>query len=404
MPRYEYEAVDDVGKAVRGSLLAVDESALRETLAGMMLHLVKATERSGGIDIPIFRKKVKRVDVIQFTFHLKVLVGAGVPIVGALGDLGEQTENEVLKEVVQDIRRNLQSGARLSDAFGLHPAVFPELYVAVIRAGESSGNLDGSLADLVRFLTWQEELAGQVRAATYYPISVLSAVGVLIFVLFSFVFPKFLAIFATAPGFELPLPTKITIGVSEFFRDKGLYLVGAIAALFFGMKTWRKTEQGRLTTDGWTLAIPLFGDLIRAIEVSQFCHFLASLFRSGVEMTHSLVIVERVVTNRRLAGAIRSAREELIAGGSLSAALRHTGEFPPLVLRMISAGEGTGKLDETLETVSEYYDREVPQILKKTFTVLEPIIILVLAVVVLGASLSFFLALYKMMGTMQVTG
>ena len=404
MPRFEYQAVDDYGRRVRGALLAHDESALRDSLSGAFLHLLSAEERSAGAAAtPLFRKKVKKAELIQFTFLLRTLVGAGVPLVTALDDLGQQTEDPVLKEVVQDVRCNIQSGASLSDAFALHPSVFPDLYVSVIRAGEASGNLEAAVADLVKFLTWEEELSGQIRQATFYPATVLTAVAGLIFVLFSFVFPRFLKVFQ-ASRVVLPLPTRVVIAISEFFRDRGFLVLAALAAVALGFHFYRSTEAGRLRTDGWKLKIPVVGELLRALEVSQFCHFLASLFRAGVEMTLSLSIVERVVGNRVIAGAVRHAREELLAGGSLSTSLRQSGEFPPIVLRMISVGESTGHLDETLENVAQYYDRAIPRVIKKTFAVLEPLVTLTLGVVVLGAALSFFLALYKMVGSMGATG
>ncbi|HEY3488685.1 MAG TPA: type II secretion system F family protein [Candidatus Deferrimicrobiaceae bacterium] len=400
MPRYAYEAVDDYGKRVQGALMAADENALRNALAGMSLYLVKATERAGGGASSLFRKKIKRDDLIQFTFHFKTLIGAGIPLVSALGDLAEQTENPELRDVLQDIRRNLQSGATLSDSFALHPNVFPEIFGNILRAGETTGNLDSVLDDLTKFLTWQEELSGTIKQATYYPATLLSAVGMLIFVLFSFVFPRFLMIFKGA-NIELPAPTRVVIAISVFFRDYGVFLVVGVVAVIFAYRFYRKTEKGRLVTDRWKLKMPLMGHVIRAIEISQFCHYLASLFRAGVEMTHALWIVEKLVGNKVIAQVIHEAREDLMAGGSLSASLRKSGEFPPMVLRMVSAGESTGNLDGCLENVSEFYDREVPKLLKKTFAVMEPLIILVLAVVVLGAALAFFLALYKMVGSLS---
>ncbi len=399
MPRYAYEAIDDYGKKVQGALMAPDENGLRTALAGMSLYLVKAKERAGDGTGGAFRKKIKREDLIQFTFHFKTLIGAGVPLVSALGDLAEQTENPEFKDVLQDIRRNLQSGATLSDSFALHPRVFPEIFSNILRAGETTGNLDTVLEDLSKFLTWQEELSGMIKQATYYPATLLSAVGGLIFILFSFVFPRFLMIFKGA-NIDLPLPTRVVIAISIFFKNYGFYLVLAIAAIVFAYRYYRKTESGRLATDGWKLKIPLMGNVIRAIEISQFCHYLASLFRAGVEMTHALFIVEKLVGNKVIARVIHESRDDLMAGGSLSVSLRKSGEFPPMVLRMISAGESTGNLDGCLENVSEFYDREVPKLLKKTFAVLEPLMILILAVIVLGAALAFFLALYKMVGSM----
>jgi type IV pilus assembly protein PilC len=333
---------------------------------------------------------------------MKTLIGAGVPLVSALSDVAEQATNAVFRDVLRDVRRNVQSGTTLSGAFALHADVFPEVFVSIMRSGEATGNMDGVLDDLNRFLTWQEELGRTIRQATYYPATVVCMVGGLIVLLFTFVFPRFLSIFKGA-AIDLPLPTRVVIAISEFFRDYGLYLLGFLVLGIVGLKLYQRTEAGRLRIDGWKLKIPLIGEVIRAIEMSQFSHFTASLFRAGVEMTQTLAVVEKVIGNRVIAAVIRGAREELIAGGGLSVALRKSGEFPPMVIRMVSAGESSGNLDDTLENVSKYYDREVPAIVKKTFAILEPAMTLILAFVVLGAALSFFLALYKMVGSMGAT-
>lgn len=399
MPRYEYSAIDDYGKKVRGTLLAPDENGIRDILASMGLHLLQAVERSAAANFFSFRGKIRRSDVIQFTYQLKTLLGAGISIVVALGDLAEQAEHPVLKEVIQDVRRNVQAGAGLSDSLGLHSEAFPESYVSIVRAGETTGNLEGVLADLAEFLTWQEELAGTIRQATYYPLTVVSAVMGLVFILFTFVFPRFIKIFQAAQV-ELPLPTRIVIAISTFFRDYGMYLLAFFVLVYVALRLYRRTAAGSLRVDAWKLRFPLVGPLIRSIEISRFSHFLGLLFRAGVETVHSLWVVERVIGNRVIASVVRTAREELTAGGGLSAALGKSGEFPPMVVRMLSAGESSGRLDDTLENVSKHYDREVPKTIKKTFAILEPAIVVFLATVVLGAALSFFLALYKMVGAM----
>ena len=399
MARYDYNAVDDYGRKARGTMSAPDEKSLRDQLAAMGMHLVsnrQVAESGGGA---LFRKKIKRADLIDFTYHLKTLLGAGVSLVVGLSDVAEQTTSPEFREVLRDIRRNVQSGTTLSGAFALHPDVFPEAFVSIMRAGEVTGNMDGALSDLNKFLTWQEELGKTIRQATYYPMTVVGMVSGLIILLFTFVFPRFLAIFKGA-AIDLPLPTRVVIAISEFFRDYGLYTLGAIVLGVVALRMYARTEAGRLRVDGWKLKIPLVGEVIRAIEMSKFSHFTASLFRAGVEMTQTLSVVEKVMGNRVLAAVVRQAREELIAGGGLSVALRKSGEFPPMVLRMVSAGESSGNLDDTLDNVSAYYDREVPAIVKKTFAILEPAMTILLALVVLGAALSFFLALYKMVGSM----
>jgi len=399
MARYDYNAVDDYGRKARGTMSSPDEKTLRNQLSAMGMHLVSNRQVAESSGRALFRKRIKRADLIDFSYHLMTLLGAGVPLVSGLSDVAEQSTNPEFREVLRDVRRNVQSGATLSGAFALHPDVFPEVFVSIMRAGEVTGNMDGALSDLHRFLTWQEELGKTIRQATYYPMTVVAMVSGLIVLLFTFVFPRFLSIFKGA-AIDLPLPTRVVIAISEFFRDYGLY---ALAVLVFGvvaLRMYARTEAGRLRVDGWKLKIPLVGEVIRSIEMSQFSHFTASLFRAGVEMTQTLSVVEKVMGNRVLAAVVRQAREELIAGGGLSVALRKSGEFPPMVLRMVSAGESSGKLDDTLDNVARYYDREVPAIVKKTFAILEPAMTILLALVVLGAALSFFLALYKMVGSM----
>jgi type IV pilus assembly protein PilC len=399
MARYDYTAVDDYGRKARGTMSSPDEKSLRDQLAAMGMHLVSNRQVAESSGLALFRQKIKRADLIDFTYHLKTLLGAGVSLVIGLSDVAEQSTNLEFREVLRDIRRNVQSGATLSGAFALHPDVFPEVFVSIMRAGEVTGNMDGALSDLHKFLTWQEELGKTIRQATYYPVTVVGMVSGLIVLLFTFVFPRFLSIFKGA-AIDLPLPTRVVIAISEFFRDYGLYTLAAIALGVVALRMFGRTEAGRLRVDGWKLKIPLVGEVIRGIEMSQFSHFTASLFRAGVEMTATLAVVEKVMGNRVLAAVVRQAREELIAGGALSVALRKSGEFPPMVLRMVSAGESSGNLDDTLDNVSAYYDREVPAIVKKTFAILEPAMTILLALVVLGAALSFFLALYKMVGSM----
>ncbi len=399
MGRYAYSAVDDYGRTARGTMSSPDEKTLRDQLAAMGMHLVSNRQVAENSGRALFRKKIKRTDLIDFTYHLKTLLGAGVPLVGGLSDVAEQSGNPEFREVLRDVRRNVQSGATLSGAFGLHPDIFPEIFVSILRAGEVTGNMDGALSDLHRFLAWQEELGKTIRQATFYPSTVVAMVAGLIVLLFTFVFPRFLSIFRGA-AVELPLPTRAVIAVSEFFRDYGLYALGAVVLGAVALRMYGRTEAGRLRVDGWKLKLPLVGQVIRAIEMSRFSHFTASLFRAGIEMTQTLAIVEKVMGNRVLAAVLREAREGLIAGGSLSVTLRKSGEFPPMVLRMVSAGESTGNLDDTLENVAAYYDREVPAVVKKTFAILEPAMTILLALVVLGAALSFFLALYKMVGSM----
>ena len=190
MARYDYNAVDDYGRKARGTMSSPDEKSLRDQLAAMGMHLVSNRQVAESSGLALFRQKIKRADLIDFTYHLKTLLGAGVSLVIGLSDVAEQSTNPEFREVLRDIRRNVQSGATLSGAFALHPDVFPEVFVSIMRAGEVTGNMDGALSDLHKFLTWQEELGKTIRQATYYPVTVVGMVSGLIILLFTFVFPR----------------------------------------------------------------------------------------------------------------------------------------------------------------------------------------------------------------------
>lgn len=401
MPRYSYIALDDYGKRVKGTLISATEETLKKALTPMGLYLISSRKVHDRALRFSFKKRVRRRDLINFTIHLRTLISAGVPLVQGLEDLVEQTDNKRLKTVLDDVQRNIQAGATFSEALMLHPEIFSETYVNIVRAGETTGKLDMVLQDLTKFLDWNDELISNIRQATLYPAIVVTAVIGLIILLFTFVFPRFIVIFQSV-NVELPLPTKIVIWVSEFFRDNILYIVAASIVIVLSVKFFGRSAGGRLRIDRAKLKTPVMGDLITKIEASRFCHYLSLLIKAGVDTTQSLWVVERVVKNRFIAEKIHMARDDITAGGFMSASLKKSGIFPPVVTRMISAGESSGNLDETLEKVSQYFDRELPLAVKRTFAILEPLIIVILAVIVLGAALSMFLALYKMVGAFSI--
>jgi len=403
VPKYSYIAIDDLGRKVKGKLITATEDTLKNSLTSMGLYLLNSRLVREGNSVFSYERRVKRKDIIDLTINLKTMISAGVPLVQGLDDIALQIDNKKLKEVVDDVRRNIQAGASFSDALELHPDLFGATYVNIVRAGEATGRLDSILDDLARFLEWEEELIGNIKQATIYPSIVVGAVVGLIILLFTFVFPRFIVVF-NATKVELPLPTKIVIWVSTFFQNNVFYVLAGAGIFYILLKLYGRTEKGRLKLDTLKLKIPVIGSLLNKIEASRFCHYLALLLRSGVDTSQSLWIVGRVANNRYVMEQIREARNEITTGGCLSDSLKRSGVFPPVVTRMISSGEATGKLDETLDKVSEYYDREVPMSVKKVFAVLEPMVIFLLAFIVLGAALSMFLALYKMVGALSVGG
>jgi len=395
MSSFTYKAKDEQGKTIKGTMIAPNEDQLAISLDQMGLYLITA-KKTKVPESYLSWERVKRKDLITFSVHLSTTLSAGIPILQSLQDLIEQTEKPKFKKVIEDISRNIQAGNSFSEALAKHPKVFSELYVSIVKAGETTGNVDKVLDDLVTFLEWQESLATDVKQATIYPAFVLSAVACLVILLMTFVFPRFTVIFERT-NVPLPLPTRVVMSISHFTTSYWFIIVLIVIALILSHRLVVRTPRGRYFFDKLKLKLPVFGNLMRKIALSRFSHHFGTLLKAGVEIYHSLMVTEKVVGNSVIANAISNARDYISAGEKLSESLKKGNEFPSMVIRMISIGESSGSLDKTLGKVSQYYDREVPVTIKKVFAVFEPIVIAMLAMIVLGMALSMFLPLYQML-------
>ncbi len=394
MPYYQYKARDGRGKEIKGVIIAENEVALSLILERMNLFLVKAKEVKKERE-SLRPVGIRRRELITFTIHLSTSLEAGIPIITAIRDFAESTENLKFREVLRDIIKQLEAGAFLSDAMSRYPRVFSELYVNILRAGEATGNLDMVLKDLIKFLEWQEELASQVKQASIYPSFVITLIIFVIVIMMTFTLPKF---FPILKGFnvELPLPTKIIMGVSTFILRFWFVILGFILIFILTFILTNKTPEGKKFWDRVKLSLPIFGNLNKKIALSRFSHYLSILYKAGIGIVQALYIVEKIVGNTIIAEEIRNIREGIVRGESLSEGLKKSRHFPPLVNRMIEVGEETGKLDESLNKVSEYYDREVPAAIRRFFAILEPTMIVLLGGMVLFMALSIFLPMYKL--------
>ena len=395
MQSFTYRAKDEHGKTIRGTLIAVNEDQLAITLDQMGLYLISA-KKTKVAESYLGWEKIKRKDLITLSVHLSTTLSAGIPILQALQDLIEQTEKPRFKKIMEDISRHIQAGSSFSEALSKHPKVFSELYVSIVKAGETTGNLEKVLNDLVTFLEWQESLAMDVKQATIYPAFVLSAVICLVILLMTFVFPRFTVIFEKT-NVPLPLPTRVVMGISHFITSYWFIILLLVTAMAISYRLVVKIPRGRYFFDKLKLKLPVLGNLLRKIALSRFSHHFSALLKAGVEIYHSLMVTEKVVGNTVIAKVISSARDYISTGETLSESLKKGNEFPSLVIRMISIGESSGSIDKTLDKVSQYYDREVPVTIKKVFAIFEPIVIATLAVIVLGMALSMFLPLYQML-------
>ena len=388
MPVFAYKALDQSGKAVEGLKEADSPRTLRGLLRRDGLYLTEVTgektAKAASPEMSVRRWVVGRVkadDVAVATRQLAVLVNAGIPLVDALTALVEQVDNERLKRVVSAVKQRVNEGSSLADALGQHPKVFNNLYVNMIRAGESSGALDVVLFRLADFTESQARLRSKILGTLTYPAAMVIIGAAVMGILFTVVIPKITKVFEDTKV-VLPWTTRILIGFATFMHDywwaMGILLAGGIYALV----RWLKTPGGRARWDVWVLDAPIFGPLIRQVAVARFSRTLATLLKSGVPLLTALDIVRNIVGNTRLAAVIEEARESIKEGESIAAPLKRSGEFPPLVYHMIAIGEKSGELEEMLGNVANAYDSQVETKVAALTSLLEPIMIVVMGVAV----------------------
>lgn len=396
---FQYTAKDETGRVVKGVLEAETEDALAELLDGQSLLLLKANPYQKQEKTKSFQR-IRQKDIMYFTLDLATVLSAGIPLVVGLRDLRDGQEHSKLRVIIDDVLASVEGGASLSAAFARHPQYFDDLYVSIVDAGETSGNVDRVLADIAAFLEWKADLRRDVTQASIYPLMVLGAVSGLVILLSTVVFPQFATVLNQSRG-PLPLPTQILFGLSNLFRNYWWVLVSVIVVAITSLWLYVRTTKGRLWFDGFKLKIPIFGPLIRKIALSRFCHFFQILFGAGVDISTSLGILENIIGNVVLANATRMIRNEVRAGQSLAVAVAATGEFPTMVIRMFQIGETSGQLVGALEKACRFYDKEIPATIKRVFSIVEPLLYVFLAVVVLTVALAIYLPLYQMIGSLS---
>jgi type IV pilus assembly protein PilC len=390
--RFAFDAVDPSGARLRGVGLAENEIDLDRQLAGRGLVLLEArTVRRGG--------RVTARTIIDVFYHLSITLGAGVPILQSLEGLQESGEHPLAVELAE-IQRKVQGGSSLSDALAAHPQYFPSLAIALVRAGEGTGRLAPLLADLVSYLEWREQLRRQIRSATTYPVLLVVATIGLCGVMGFFVVPRFSGIFAEL-GVEIPAPMRAILTVRDLVVTMwpvllGMGLLGA-GALAISLRR----ESARAFLDGILLRTPVLGHLLLCLDLSRFCHNLSVLYGAGLPVMAGLDFTASIVQNRAVRVAIRRAGERLEGGATLENALRPEGVFPAMVLRMLNVGESTGQLDQALDHVSAYYDREVPRVVEHVIAMFNMGVLVLMGGTIVTIALSFFVPFYEVLGNLD---
>ena len=389
MPVFEFKALDPRGKTIEGLKEADSPKTLRSVLRrdGLFLTEVLGQKEAAAAakrDVSVRRwvgGRISADDIAIMTRQLAVLVGAGVPLVEALGALVDQVDHERMKRVVSDVRRRVNEGSSLADALTGQGKIFSTLYVNMIRAGESSGALEIVLIRLADFTESQARLRSRIIGTLTYPAAMLVIGTVIMAILFSVVIPKITKIFEET-RVTLPWTTRALIGFSTTVHDYWWAFVLFLAAAIALLVRWRETPAGRAVWDRWVLTAPLFGNLVRQIAIARFSRTLSTLLKSSVPLLTSLDIVRNIVGNVRLAAVIDAAREAIKEGESIAAPLKRSGEFPPLVYHMVAIGERSGQLEEMLTNVANAYDAQVETKIGALTALLEPFMIVAMGVVV----------------------
>ncbi len=391
MPGYTYRALDGRGKQVSGLREAESPRALRGLLRleGVFVTEVheahqKVSHGKGlgrEVDLSAVFDRVKPQDIAMLTRQMSTLLKAGIPLAEALAALIEQSESVKLRNALSDIRTKVNEGTSLADALSNHPKLFPDLYVNMVRAGEIAGNLETVMKRLAEFLDGQVRLRGKVASALMYPV-VMAFVGLgITSMLMIVVVPKITQIFADT-GKALPWNTRFLIWASDITGEWWWLMILLGIAASIGFRRWKRAPKGRARWDRIVLRVWVVGDLVRMIAIARFSRTLGTMLASGVPLLQTLEIVKSILGNTVLVDVVEEARKAIREGESVAGPLQRSGQFPPMVTRMIAVGERSGQLESMLETVAEAYENEVEQKLGRLTALMEPLIILTMGAVV----------------------
>lgn len=405
MAQFSYTARKSSGELATGVLEAADASSVAQILAGRSFTPIEITENTQKqtaelTQISFFTPNITLDDLVIFSRQMYSLAKSGIPILRAVKGLADTTSSKRMAIALDDVAEQLERGRTLSSALHKHERIFGRLFVSIVHVGENTGKLDEAFLQLSFYLEREQETRKQIKAATRYPMFVLIAIVIAMVIMNIVVIPIFAEMFLSF-GAELPLMTRILLATSNFFITKWPYLVVGITLAIFLLIRYLRTENGRYKWDRTKLKLPIVGSIFERTLLGRFARSFSMMLVSGVPLTSALNLVAEAVSNAFMAERILGMRKDIEKGESLSRVASSSKLFTPLVLQMISVGEETGRVDELLAEVAEFYEREVDYDLKSLTSKIEPILITVVAGMVLVLALGIFTPMWDMMGAIK---
>ncbi len=397
--KYKYVAVTDTGFKVTGSVEANSEADVVNMLRGNQYFPI-SVERdiSAEAGIELFAPKVTKKDLAVFCKQFYTMLDAGLSIVRCLDVLAAQTENKTLKKAISSLADNVQKGMTLSEAMALQPKVFPKILVNMVEAGEVSGDLDGILEKMAVHFEKENKIESKVKSSTVYPIALLVVTICVVVFMIVFVLPTFISMFEGS-GTELPGATQLLINLSNSMRSKWYVYLGVVTAVVLGVKAFTSSERGRRTFDFIKLKLPVISTTTVKVVTSRFTRTLSTLISSGIPLLRSMEVVSKVVDNSVVEQRIKDSIEDIRRGIPLSRAVKEVGLFPPMVDSMIRIGEESGALDDILLKTADFYDEEVEVALTRMTTLIEPIMIVFMALIIGFIVIAMYMPMFEVITT-----
>ncbi len=400
MPVFTYKGIAGTGKDVSGEVEAENLEQAQQIVRARKITEATVKKKPAEIKIPGLGGSGKvSADVITgFSRQFATMIDAGLPLVQCLNILSNQSEDETFKKTLKQITNDVEAGSTLSEALAKHPKIFNSLFINMVAAGEIGGILDEVLLRVSAYMEKADALKRKIKGAMMYPTVVMTVALGATATLMIVVVPTFVQMFEQS-GVELPLPTRIVVGISDFLQSNLIFISAAIAAAIFSFKRYYATDNGEKVVDNLKLHMPLLGDLIRKSSVARFSRTLSTLLASGVSILEALDITARTAGNRIIEDALKEARTSIGGGETITAPLAEADVFPPMVMQMVNVGEQTGELDKMLGKIADYYEEEVDAAVDSLTSIIEPIIIVYLGVVIGGMVLAMYMPLFSMMET-----